>query len=131
MEKNIKLLSNNIEIDGKLFSERTDRRCVLKLFYSDQEIVREQFDFFNCMREIRLELEKTRIQLLCNGAAKNVRPSGMSVDMGFGVKANKLELGKHSNMKNLVNIFDYDPQFEYVSVKVQEEYYKKWRLSIT
>ena len=64
--------------------------------------------YFETLQNLRKELERDGIQILCNGAARNVYPSPMTLAMGYGRKAYKMTWGKQAPRKDLVEIFDYD-----------------------
>jgi hypothetical protein len=57
--------------------------------------------FFDALCAIRQRLEEQGAMLDCYGASLNVFPSGMSRDMGRGVKAYKLTLGSEVGCKTL------------------------------
>lgn len=98
--------------------------------------VRLQFDKFDsgiingnhvyqAMQNLHKELDLRGIKLLCNCFRYDVRPSGMSIDMGGGVQAYKLRPGEQA--KDLVNIFDStDDIASIVTFEEQKEYYLKW-----
>ena len=75
---------------------------------------------------IRRELETDRILLHCYGASRNVYPSGMGRDMGAGLKAYKLTIGKRARMEDLVFIFDTGNDVEPATVSAQKEFYERW-----
>lgn len=88
-------------------------------------------DYFEAMAEIRRELEKDSILLHCYGASKNVYPSGMGPDMGAGLKAYKMTLGKRARMEDLVFIFDTGDDVEPARVSEQKEFFERWLKEIT
>lgn len=89
-----------------------------------------KYDFFTALQELRRNLEKDRIYVLCNGAALNVYPSPMQLSMGTGTKAYVNYISKPAKMDDVVNIFDCDSTLEFVSVKEQDEFHKQWLNSI-
>ena len=64
-------------------------------------------DLFDAFMNMRLELERQGLQLLCIGCRPNVWPSGMSRDMGGGRKAYVTYMERPSSGADLVDIFDY------------------------
>jgi len=62
----------------------------------------------------------------CYGASLNVFPSGMSRDMGLGLKAYRLTKGHQAFNKDLVSIFDAGPDVIPSFVVNQKEYYEDW-----
>jgi hypothetical protein len=115
--------------DGKL------EKCLLTISDSEpwkislqgagyDEYAVEAKDLFDGLILLRNELEKSGKKILCNGARKNVWPSGMSRSMGGGRKAYLMEIGCRA--RELVNIFDYAPPELIVSTKEQEEFSTHW-----
>lgn len=106
-------------------------RCVMRATIEGKEVVAHEFDFFECLCRIREALEKTKLQLHCYGASKNVFPSGMARDMGTGLQAYKLTLGQKGSMENLVGIFENGEDVTPSSVEEQARFYKQWLTSVT
>ncbi len=98
----------------------------VSLSFENRLIVKESSDCFGALTEIRRELEKEDIKLLCYGSCKNVRPSGMSRDMGGGIKAYRYALGKKPEMNDLVNIFATGPDVIPASIREQEDFWQTW-----
>jgi hypothetical protein len=86
----------------------------------------EESDYFEAFCQIRLELEKEGIIPFCYGASLNVYPSGMGRDMGAGLKAYKMEMGRHARIKDLVEIFGVGPDIKPASVQSQREFWEEW-----
>lgn len=86
---------------------------------------------FGALVELRRCLEKDNIHVFCNGTAKNVYPSAMQFSMGNTRKAYKLSLGKQAFMKDMVDIFDYDQDCEFVTVNEQMRFYNDWIQSLS
>lgn len=70
------------------------------------------------------------IQIICNGAGKNVYPSGMQVSMGTGRAAYKLFLGQKASIADVVDIFDIDDSLEFVNISEQSDFYNTWVKSV-
>jgi hypothetical protein len=87
-------------------------------------------NFFSALLALRSELEKEKIQIVCNGSAKNVYPSRMQLSMGTGRKAYKLSIGQQAKNSNMVDIFDCDEELEFVDIDEQSKYYSEWLKSI-
>ncbi len=87
-------------------------------------------NFFLALLNLRRELEKENIQVICNGAAKNIYQSPMQMSMGSGRKAYKLCMGKQARNSDLVDIFDCDEDLEFVNIEEQSKYYDEWLKSI-
>ncbi|NNE84593.1 MAG: hypothetical protein HKN28_11540 [Alphaproteobacteria bacterium] len=86
----------------------------------------EADDYFNALLILRTQLEATGHRLLCNGARRNVWPSGMSRSMGGGRKAYVMRMGQPTHGDDLVDIFDYAEPDLIVSVQEQKEFFDKW-----
>jgi hypothetical protein len=65
----------------------------------------------------------------CYGASLNVYPSGMARDMGQGLKAYKLAMGRHAKREGLVEIFAEGPDVIPASVALQEQFWRDWLAS--
>lgn len=83
-------------------------------------------DVFECMCQLRARLDREGIRLCCNGARPDVWPSGMARDMGGGLRAYVLELGRRASIDDLVDIFDAAPIEDIASVEEQRLFAKKW-----
>lgn len=90
-------------------------------------LTREAHDFFDALREIRVELEKEGILVNCYGASRNVHPSGMQRSVGLGKQAYKLVAGKPR--EETVHIFDSGPDVDPCTVLEQMEFYRTWSAS--
>lgn len=75
-------------------------------------------------------LEKDSLQLLCNGAAKEVYPSPMMQSMGCCRKGFILKMGRQARMQDAVDLFEYDKSLTPATVSEQEEFYNQWLLSL-
>jgi hypothetical protein len=105
-------------------------RVRLSLLTGEREITRVGTDYFAAMRAIRQELEKEGELLVCNGASRNVCPSGMILSMGPGDKAYKLRLGQPARLEDLVSIFDVDDDVQPVTIAEQDSFYNTWLSSL-
>jgi hypothetical protein len=103
-----------------------DNRCLLTCRYRGKTISSEAADFFDALISIRRQLQRDGLIPYCYGASLNVFPSGMARDMGLGLKAYKLALGKHSNRSDLVGIFDEGADVVPTDVDAQEQFYRDW-----
>ncbi|SFF40144.1 hypothetical protein SAMN04487969_1347 [Paenibacillus algorifonticola] len=87
-------------------------------------------NFFSALLALREVLEIENIQIVCNGAAKNVYPSPMQLSMGYGSKAYKLIWGQQAKNADVVDIFDCDEGLEFVGREEQSKYYSDWLRSV-
>lgn len=83
-------------------------------------------DFFESLIQIRIILEKKGFYILCNGARKDVYPSGMTRDMFKGVTAYKIQLGVKVQVDDRVNIFDECSRDFIVTPQEQRDFYNHW-----
>ncbi|MGC4005719.1 MAG: hypothetical protein QM811_22405 [Pirellulales bacterium] len=75
---------------------------------------------------IRERLESHGHRPCCFGAAENVYPSGMCLEMGTGDRAFRLCMGRPAKMSDLVAIFESEPVLRPVTVETQKTYYERW-----
>lgn len=112
--------------------ELTENEDTVEIKFSLGELVleKEGDNYFETLIELRQELEKMNIKLLCKGCCKNVYPSGMLLNMGAGRKAYTLICGEQAKMNSLVDIFDSCSIEEYATIEQQSEYFEKWTMSL-
>jgi hypothetical protein len=123
----------SVRLVGGLDGERAtfeldnlNNRCLLTCRYRDKTISTGAADFFDALASIRRNLQADGLIPYCYGASLNVFPSGMGRDMGQGLRAYKLTLGKHAEMANLVDIFDEGADVVPADVDAQEQFWKSW-----
>lgn len=104
--------------------------CQLSFSYGHHSVEAEANDYFDALCNIRLKLEKERLIPFCYGASLNVYPSGMGRDMGRGLKAYKLAVGKHTRREDLVDIFSAGTDVVPAFVSLQKEFFDEWSRSI-
>jgi hypothetical protein len=100
--------------------------CQVQLDYRGVALFGDGNDFFDALCAVRQQLEEQEALLDCYGASLNVFPSGMSRDMGRGLKAYKLTLGQRGRMQDLVRIFDTGPDVQPTTVAAQREFFDGW-----
>jgi hypothetical protein len=93
-------------------------------------VVFEGRDLFEALAGLRSTLEAAGDQLLCNGARRDVFPSGMSRSMGGGRKAYVLRLGTPAKQGDLVDLFDPASPDLVGTVDKQREFRDAWLVSI-
>ena len=103
-----------------------NRICSIQLLCDDVEITDQADDFFESLCKVRNRLEALGLRPHCYGASENVYPSGMARDMGGGLRAYKLVIGKHAKTEDLVGIFDSGDDVRPVSVEQQRTFWKRW-----
>ncbi len=100
-----------------------------KILLSGADCKQREFvgdDLFEAFLNLRKSLEKQGYKLLCNGARKDVFPSGMSRSMGGGRKAYIIRIGLQTNMNDIVDIFDYAEPKIIATAKEQQLFYQQW-----
>jgi hypothetical protein len=110
-----------------LFDE--GERCRLRCEYRDKAVESTATDFFQALCNVRGLLAKDGLIPFCYGASLDVYPSGMARDMGGGLRAYKLAVGRHTRIDDLVDIFAEGPDVIPASVSAQEEFYRDWLAS--
>lgn len=83
-------------------------------------------DFFEALKQLRQELEKTGALLHCFGASENVYPSGMQRSMGPAALAYKTRIGFPALLRDIVNIFEADETVVSSTVEQQERFHREW-----
>ena len=132
----VKLMKNRANLllgELQLFEEDpSDKAMVLiELKFEEIKISCISENFFDTLIELRKELDKLGILIMCNGAAENVYPSPMQQSMGTGRVAYKLKYGQKTKITDVVDIFKYDETLNFVNVDKQFNFYLKWVKSIT
>lgn len=127
---NIKCLVCGKEQDGSIQTYEYENNVEIVLRADDIFITKLADNFFEALIEVRKELEKKEIKLLCKGCCRNVYPSAMLLGMGSGRKAYSLVIGQQAKLSSLVDIFELCPKDEYASIDEQYAFYIKWCDSI-
>lgn len=110
--------------------EDADGLCRLLCEYRGKLISSEAQDYFEALSNIRLELEKENLIPFCYGASLNVFPSRMARDMGRGMVAYKIEMGKQAGQESVVRIFEQGADVIPSSVLSQKKYFSDWIVSL-
>jgi len=122
-------LNGTLEIE-LLLDEKPSSTSEITFKTASGNYISRSYSCFHALQELRRQLEVKGIKLYCNGASKNVYPSGMMYDMGGFDIAYRLPDGWHANLQDVINIFEFDEdQFIECTVDEQEEYYEMWRRS--
>ena len=104
-----------------------DRRCTLKFnCHLTNKLIFVDSDFFECLIQLRKELDKYNYYPLCNGARVDVYPSGMCRDMGNGLGAYIQIPNKKVNIEDLVDIFNFAEPNLIASVDEQYKFFKSF-----
>jgi hypothetical protein len=86
-------------------------------------------DYFDCLVTVRRVLEQEGGLILCQGARRDVWPSGMARSMGAGLKAYALVNGRTPSTQHLVAIFDPAEPLTVGTVAEQEQTRDEWLAS--
>ncbi|MDJ0725995.1 MAG: hypothetical protein QNJ38_12855, partial [Prochloraceae cyanobacterium] len=81
-------------------------------------------DYYQCLLNLRIELEKQKYYILCQGARRDLSCGGMLRQSSDGCLAYVIRLGEYCYLDEDVEIFDYAEPDLVVSVKEQEEFHK-------
>jgi hypothetical protein len=129
-EQTIQVLAGDSLVRGvlKLYDAAPDdeNQVMIQLSVNHETLMSINESYFEALQDLRLELEKRKLQLICNGSAKNIYPSPMMLGMGTGRQAYQLTFGLPAKLSAVVDIFDVDMSLEFVSVLEQKQYYHEW-----
>ena len=123
-ERTIHLIGGEDDETASVVWSPADGECHIAVRYRGRVIEEKASDFFEALCRVRLRLEAEKLIPFCYGASLNVFPSGMARDMGAGLKAYRLTIGKHA--KELVGIFDEGADVIPATVARQKEYFDEW-----
>lgn len=105
-------------------------RCHLELNLHDGRVLQaDEADYFEALVTIRRELEAEGARVICQGARRDVWPSGMARDMGAGLKAYVLVPGQRPTRDDLVGIFEAADPSLIGTVAEQEVASRSWLAS--
>ena len=123
-EHTIHLIGGEDDETASITSSPKEGRCHVSFRYRGRAIEESASDYFEALCRVRLRLESEKLIPFCYGASLNVFPSGMARDMGAGLKAYRLTIGKHA--QELVGIFDEGADVIPATVARQKEYFDEW-----
>jgi hypothetical protein len=126
LEYKIRLIGGGKDEMAEVLCEDHDRLCHIVLSYHGGRIEESASDFFEALCRVRVRLEKERLNLFCYGSSLNVRPSGMGRDMGLGMKAYRMAMGKHARISDLVEIFEVGSDITLATVAEQKVFFEAW-----
>lgn len=108
----------NVEVELTLLSEDP---AVLQARWGAGEPRRYSgVDLFECLIAVRADLESQSLLLCCQGARKNVSPSGMTRQMSNGRLAYLLSVGRPVSDEDLVDVFAPADCLDVVSIADQK-----------
>jgi hypothetical protein len=128
-------LSNGIEIVGEccLELEMIEKYNVVIIVLTGDLKGREykSVNYFDALNNLRFDLEKEGVFLVCNGSLKNFYMSNMSLDMSDGLVGYELFFQQQATRKDRLKTFEMDGDIaDLSSVEQQKDYYEKWKISI-
>ena len=111
-KKIIELTSNGNIIKSELFLydeflEDAEKVCI-EILLNGKIMKSIDDNYFDALLNMRKKLEQKGIQIMCNGAVRNVFPSRMQLSMGTGRLAYKLTIGQPAKVVDVVDIFEYE-----------------------
>ncbi len=86
----------------------------------------EASDVFDCLLELRKQIEPIGAHICCNGSRRDAWASGMQRDMGQGLVVYLLDGVQPKERPPQVNTLDPAPATEVVSVEVQLAWHGDW-----
>lgn len=116
---------------GILRAEAVGDHARVVIEMRDREFAGTSTDYFDAFCLARIELWRLQMIPYCYGASLQVYPSGMCRDMGSGLKAYKLTMGRKPERADLVDIFGFGHDIIPASVERQREFYADWVKSLT
>jgi hypothetical protein len=105
-----------------------DPACRLRLIAAGIDESATGTDYFASFAEIRRRLAKRNLLPQCYGASRNVWPSGMARDMGQGLAAYRLTMGRPARER--VHIFASGPDIDPVGPEEQRAFALAWFRSL-
>jgi len=115
-------------VPALLARRENDPTCWLRLVGEGVEESSTGPDYFESFVPIRRRLAKRGIFPLCYAASRDVWPSAMARDMGQGLAAYKLRMGRPG--EELVRIFDTGPDVDPVTPEEQKAFSLAWFASL-
>ncbi len=116
---------------GKITLNGSYPKCSIQFTSSvSQNIEAKGHDYFQCLINLRIELEKKNYYLLCNGARRDLNCGGGIRRASCGCLGYIIKLGKYLDMVDIVNIFDYAKPDLVASVSEQKQYYDFYKSSL-
>jgi hypothetical protein len=87
-------------------------------------------DFFSCLRDLRLVLERQGIKVLCNGARIDAWVSGLASQMSAGGAVYLVKVGQPASPNDVVPLFGPTPAEFVGTVAEQRAYQEQWWASL-
>jgi hypothetical protein len=100
-----------------------DYRLELRLD-DGRAVIADERDYFECLLTVRRQLQAEGLRVCCQGARRDVWPSGMARDMGSGLGA--YVLTSAPGRPELVAVFDPADLALIGTVEEQEAHFRSW-----
>ena len=100
--------------------------CKVEITFGDHCISATHDDFWHALIQVRKELEAVGYLPALAGACENVSMSHMMADMGRGVRAYVIELGKQAHFNHTVDTFDQNLVGKLATVEAQAAFKERW-----
>ena len=126
IERRIRLVGGGPDEFGVLTASSRNADCLISFGYRGRTIEAAATDFFEALCKIRLHLEVEGLMPFCYGASLNVFPSSMARDMGMGLKAYRMTMGKQCQRSDAVEIFHEGPDIVPAPVSSHREFFEEW-----
>jgi hypothetical protein len=97
---------------------------------TETRMAESEYDFFEALKRLRLQLENDGALLDCFGTSENVYPSGMQRSMGPAILAYRTKIGSPASREDIVNIFETDETVIPATISQQEFFHQKWMESL-
>jgi hypothetical protein len=124
-------ICNNEVYQGRIgLSGNYPSCCLLLILYGHQNIEVKGYDYFKCLINLRIQLEKQNLNILCNGATKDVCCEGMLRRYSNGLQGHIIKLGQYISEDNKLSIFGYSEPNTVVSINEQKKFYKLYCSSL-
>jgi hypothetical protein len=108
------------------YCEWADGQCEVAVAIESKQFVGVADDFFEALLRVRAQLEPNGWLLGVRGASLDVWPSSMARQMGGGLRAYRMVMGKQALSRDLVNIFEVSPDVRPATVLDQIAYRDAW-----
>ncbi|MDR8413069.1 hypothetical protein MTP10_30595 [Nonomuraea sp. 3-1Str] len=110
----------------KLVHKNTNYEITVTRAWLSRVIVRSQVDFEDCLVQLRRELERQHLLLLCNRYRRNAFVSSMARQMSGGLACYLVDLGVPADPATVVGSVDPAPSDEVAMAREQEKFIEEW-----
>ena len=127
MNIRVPIQQGELTLEAQLnYTEREDGQCEVGVLHSGERLSALAGDFFEALLAVRVQLESRGLLLGVRGATRDVWPSAMSRQMGSGLQAYRMALGRQAFSADLVNIFETSSDVVPATIRTQTEYRDAW-----